>query len=127
MELARLLQHQGQNPEARSLLEEAVVGFMDGCGPAHEETLRAKMYLALLLWDQGQSAEARPFLEEAVAGFEESKGPAHRYTRWAKKELVDLLRELGQSVNVEALHLNEEIEQRSALLPQPPPSTCVVS
>ena len=86
-----MLDDQGETAGARGLCEEAIAGYTESVGSAHESTLKAKMNLAILLANEGEMARARELLEEVVAGYTESLGSAHESTLFAKANLAVLL------------------------------------
>jgi hypothetical protein len=98
MNLAILLDEVGEVGEARVLYAEAATGFAKEFGPAHADTLGAKMSLAALVdeasrdgGEPGGAAKARALYGEAIEGYGESLGLGHPETLQAKLSLGEMI------------------------------------
>jgi len=93
--LADLVQAQGNLAMARSLFERALAIREKVLGPDHPDTATTLSYLADLLHAQGDLAGMRPLLERALAIDEKALGPDHPSTAIDLSNLGGLLRKQG--------------------------------
>jgi tetratricopeptide (TPR) repeat protein len=96
------LVQQGKHAEARLRFEAGVAALTEALGPAHEETLMARLMATMARLELGNGMLAQEELgaahveiEAAAAGLEAALGSAHAHTLAARDSLAILLERAG--------------------------------